>query len=229
MRWRHSGSPVQVWRACSAHPCGRREFGRVGLCVQLDGARSVCFATLRYRGQDRAESLSICANSISVRYIANQIESKPPADHIHWGDHRIRYQGQRAGRRTARWSRQSSAIAFCGCTSRTRQEPTLSHRALAPVARVVFATRGLRDRKALANSVGVKNSFSQIEPEEKKSRPFQNGHSKPSVRKARTWTRPQPKSLGFGHLPVVNSKGEPNFRHFCSETVRADFDADWRI
>ena len=59
----------------------------------------------------------------------------------------------------------------------------------------------------------IKKSFSQIEAKEKKLRPFQNGYSKSPVRKARTWTRPQPKSLEFGHLPVANSKGEPNFEN----------------
>ena len=44
-----------------------------------------------------------------------------------------------------------------------------------------------------------------------------------------SWTRPQPKSLDFGHLPVVNSRGEPNFAIFFQLTVRADFDAGWRI
>ena len=34
----------------------------------------------------------------------------------------------------------------------------------------------------------------------------------------------------FGHLPVVNSKGEPDFTIFLSLAVpQADFDSDWRI
>ena len=76
----------------------------------------------------------------------------------------------------------------------------------------------------------MKISFSQIEAKGKKSRPFGNGHSKSPVRIALTWTRPQSKSLDFGHLPVVNlKKGEPDFRSFCLLAVRADSDADWRI
>ena len=50
-------------------------------------------------------------------------------------------------------------------TSRTKQESDLSSLAGAPGVRV-FATRGLRVRKALANPVGVKK-ISQIEAKEK--------------------------------------------------------------
>ena len=97
----------------------------------------------------------------------------------------------------------------------------------APRARL-FATRGLRNRKALDSAVVLKK-ISQIEAKEKKLRPFKNWHSKPPVRMARTWTSPQPKSLDFGHLSKLISKGEPDFRNISQLTVRADLDADWRI
>ena len=86
-------------------------------------------------------------------------------------------------------------------TSRTKQETDLSSVAGAPSARV-FATRGLDIRKEPDSAERLKKSSSQIEAKEKKLRPFQNGHSKSPVRIARTWTRPQPKSLDFGHLPA---------------------------
>ena len=67
-----------------------------------------------------------------------------------------------------------------------------------------------------------KKKISQIEGKGKKLRPFffvSGGHGPDR----------STKSLDFGHLPVVNSKGEPNFRIFFQLAVRADFDADWRI
>ena len=68
----------------------------------------------------------------------------------------------------------------------------------------------------------LKTSFSQIEAKEKSyvRLIFLSGGHGPDRNQ---------KSLGFGHLPVVNSKGEPNSAGFRSATVRADFEADWRI
>ena len=89
----------------------------------------------------------------------------------------------------------------------------MSHCCLAPGARV-FATRGLRDRKTPANPVGVKKVFSQIKAEKKNLRPFQNGHSKSPVRKARTWTRPQPNHLILAISQWRTQKESPTSRGF---------------
>ena len=113
-------------------------------------------------------------------------------------------------------------------TNRTRQEPALGHCGLALRARV-FATRGLRDRKALANPVGLKKVLAKSKRREKSYIRFKMG----TQNRQCGWRGHGPdrsqKSLDFGHLPVVNSKGEPNFGILLPQAVRADFDADWRI
>ena len=63
-------------------------------------------------------------------------------------------QGKRYKANSSRGSLQVKNVNIC-YTSRTKQETALSPRGLAPGARV-FATRGLRDRKALANPEGIK-------------------------------------------------------------------------
>ena len=95
-------------------------------------------------------------------------------------------------------------------TSRTKQETDLSVHASDPSARVL-STRGLDVLKEPDSAERFKKVSAKSKVKEKKLRPFQNGHSKSPVRIARTWTKPQPKSLDFGHLPVANSKREPNF------------------
>ena len=106
-------------------------------------------------------------------------------------------------------------------TSRTKQETDLSWDAGAPRARV-FATRGLRDRKALDSPVVLKKVLAKSNRRKKVTSVliFLSGGHGPDRNQ---------KSLDFGHLPVVNSKREPNFGNFPSLTVRADFDADWCI
>ena len=132
------------------------EFGREdGIC----GVKLVDRTEIRAAGEATEEMRSGLAPECSALFAQYELESKAEASGILPNDVEL----------------------LKVSTSRTRQEPTLGHCCccccLAPGARV-FATRGLRDRKALANSVGVKKSFSQIEAEEKKLWPFQNGHSK---------------------------------------------------
>ena len=79
----------------------------------------------------------------------------------------------------------------------------LSSLAGAPGVRV-FATRGLRVRKELDSAERAKQVSAKSKRRKKSYVHF-------NFSQWWTWTRPQPKSLDFGHLPVVNSKGEPNF------------------
>ena len=101
-------------------------------------------------------------------------------------------------------------------TSRSRQEPALSFKMppsySAPALRArVFATSSLDVRKVLDSPVRV---FFLAKSKRRKKNYVRfnflmmvDGHA---------WTRPQPKSLDFGHLPVANSKGEPDFANFPS-------------
>ena len=73
-----------------------------------------------------------------------------------------------------------------------------------------FATNGLRVRKELDSAERAKKVSAKSKRRGKSYVHFS------------LWTRPQPKSLDFGHLPVANSKGEPNFRIFSNSRC-------WRI
>ena len=104
----------------------------------------------------------------------------------------------------------------------------MSQEAGAPRARV-FATRGLRGRKAPETAEKLKKG-----PIQSKRRKKSYGHLEMGTRNRQCGKRGHgpdrsQKSRDFGPSPSGGLKGEPNFAGFLSLTVRADLDADWRI
>ena len=97
---------------------------------------------------------------------------------------------------------------FVRPTSRTRQEPALSHRALAPGARV-FATRGLRDRKALANSEGLKKLLAKSKRRKKSYGRFKMGTQNHQWGKRGHGPDRSQNHVILVHLPVVDQKESP--------------------
>ena len=96
-------------------------------------------------------------------------------------------------------------------TSRTRQETTLSPRGLAPGARV-FATCGLRDRKALANSEGLKKLLAKSKRRKKSYVRFKMGTQNHQWGKRGHGPDRSQNHVILVHLPVVHQKESPTSR-----------------
>ena len=136
----------------------------------------------------------------------------------------LRRQGTWAGHKSAmawRMALPGSNMASLGHTSRTRQEPTLSHRGIAPGARV-FATRGLRDRKALANSERLKKRLAKSKRRKTNYGRFKMGTQNHQWGKRGHGPDRSQNHLILVHLPVVDQKESPTsevFLHWRSGPI----------
>ena len=117
--------------------------------------------------------------------------------------------------------------AVSHATSRTKQETDLSSLAGAPSDRV-FATRGLRDRKTPEVAVGVKKVLAKSKRRKKSYGRFKTGTKNHQWGKRGHGPDRSQNHVILVHLPVVDQKESPT-SEFLSLTVRADFDADWRM
>ena len=88
------------------------------------------------------------------------------------------------------------------------QETTLSHRPLAPGARV-FATRGLRDHKALANAEGLKKLLAKSKRRKKSYGRFKMGTQNHQWGKRGHGPDRSQNHVILVHLPVVDQKESP--------------------
>ena len=123
-----------------------------------------------------------------------------------------------------RFPPRTSALVFETATSRNRQERTLSRR-FPGIEVPRFALCGLHVRKAQRTRMA--RDLKQVSAESKRRK---KNYVRFNFSQWWTWTRLQPKIAWFWPSPSGElKKREPNFAGFCSATVRADFDADWRI